>query len=58
VIEVKRGLAPQLERGFTWRAATLSQRRLVVYGGRERFPRADGVEAAPLVDLCGELTAV
>jgi hypothetical protein len=30
---------------------------LVVYGGDERFPLADGVEAVSLGDLCRELAA-
>jgi predicted AAA+ superfamily ATPase len=57
-IEVKRGLAPQLERGFHLACDDVRpERRLVVYGGKERFPLADGVEAASLVDLCEELAA-
>lgn len=28
-----------------------------VYGGVERFPLADGVEAVSLIDLCEELSA-
>lgn len=28
---------------------------MVVYGGEECFPLAEGVETRPLVDLCGEL---
>jgi len=56
-IEIKRGLAPQLERGF--RVACDDIRpgpRRVVYGGRERFPLATDVEAVSLVDLCDELS--
>lgn len=30
------------------------ERRLVVYRGAERFPLANGIEAVPLIDLCGE----
>ena len=55
-IEVKRGLAPKLERGFHLACDDVHPgRRLVVYGGRERFPLAEGVEAVSLVDLCAEL---
>ena len=57
-IEIKRGLAPKLERGFHFACdAVRPERSLVVYGGAERFPLAEGVEAAPLVDLCEELSA-
>lgn len=38
-------------------AARCRQQRRVVYGGVERFPLAEGVEAVPLVDLCEELAA-
>lgn len=30
----------------------------MVYGGVERFPLADGVEAVSLPDLCEELAAI
>jgi predicted AAA+ superfamily ATPase len=57
-IEIKRGLAPTLERGFRLACETVRpDRRFVVYGGTERFPLAEGVEGAPLVDLCEELSA-
>lgn len=57
-VEIKRGLAPRLERGFELGCQTVRpDRRLVVYGGAERFPLAEGVEAVPLVDLCEELAA-
>jgi predicted AAA+ superfamily ATPase len=57
-IEIKRGLAPKVERGFhsACEAVKPLQRR-VVYGGVERFPIAEGVEAVSLVDLCGEVAA-
>jgi predicted AAA+ superfamily ATPase len=57
-IEIKRGLAPTFERGYQLACETVRPgRRLVVYGGTERFPLAEGVEAVPLVDLCKELSA-
>jgi len=57
-IEVKRGLAPKIERGFHLACDTVRPgRRLVVYGGAERFPLAENVEAASLIDLCEELSA-
>jgi predicted AAA+ superfamily ATPase len=57
-IEIKRGLAPSFERGFQVACDTVRpDRRVVVYGGTERFPMAEDVEAVPLVDLCEELSA-
>jgi predicted AAA+ superfamily ATPase len=57
-IEIKRGLAPKIERGFHLACESVRpERRLVVYGGIERFPLADGVEAVSLGDLCRELSA-
>ncbi|MGH8663076.1 MAG: hypothetical protein ACREUX_02300, partial [Burkholderiales bacterium] len=57
-IEVKRGLAPKIERGFHLACETVRpERRLVVYGGVDRFPLAEGVEAISLIELCAELSA-
>jgi hypothetical protein len=57
-IEIKRGLAPRIERGFQLACDDVRpQRRLVVYGGVERYPLAEGVEAVSLLDLCGEVSA-
>jgi predicted AAA+ superfamily ATPase len=57
-IEIKRGLAPKADRGFHLAAETVRpERRLVVYGGGERFPLAEGVEAVALIDLCEDLAA-
>lgn len=57
-IEIKRGLAPKVERGFHSACeAVRPLRRYVVYGGVEQFPIAEGVEAVSLVDLCGEVAA-
>ncbi len=56
-IEIKRGLAPKIERGFHLAAETVRPERcFVVYSGVERFPLAEGVEAIPLDALCGELS--
>lgn len=55
-IEIKRGLAPRLERGFHLACDTVKPaHRRVVYGGVERFPLAEDVEAVSLTDLCEEL---
>ena len=52
-IEIKRGLAPTLEKGFQVACEDLRpERRFVVYGGTERFPMADGVDAVSLTELC------
>ena len=57
-IEIKRGLAPKIEKGFHLGCeAVRPERRLVVYGGAERFPLGEGVEAVSLIELCEELSA-
>ncbi|MCC6171035.1 MAG: ATP-binding protein [Gammaproteobacteria bacterium] len=57
-IEIKRGLAPKVDKGFHLACESVRPERLsVVYGGVERFPLAAGVEAVSLVDLCEELSA-
>ena len=57
-IEIKRGLAPKLERGFHLACdAVRPEQCRVVYGGAERFPLAKDVEALSLVDLCEEISA-
>lgn len=57
-IEIKRGLAPKLERGFQLACDTVRpERRFVVHGGTERFPVAEDVEAVSLVDVCDEVAA-
>lgn len=57
-VEIKRGLAPEVERGFHLAAEVVNpERAFVVYSGDERFPIAKGIEAIPLVDLCVELAA-
>ncbi len=55
-IEIKRGLAPKIERGFPAACETVRPAyRRIVYSGAERFPLAEGVEAVSLPDLCAEL---
>jgi len=57
-IEIKRSLAPRLEAGFRTACDTVDpERRLIVYGGGERFALAGGVEAVSLLGLCAELAA-
>ncbi len=57
-IEVKRGLAPKIERGFHLGCDTVRPGPcLVVYGGAERFTIAENVDAVSPVDLCEKLSA-
>ena len=55
-IEVKRSLAPKVERGFHSACEDLQPtRKLVIYPGDEPFPLGHGVQAMPLATLCHEL---
>ena len=55
-IEVKRSLAPKVERGFHSACQDLQPtRKLVIYPGDEPFPLGHGVQAMPLATLCHEL---
>ena len=55
-IEIKRSLAPKIERGFHLACNDVKPGRCgVVYGGTERLAIAEGVEAASLVDSCVEV---
>jgi predicted AAA+ superfamily ATPase len=57
-IEVKRTLAPKLERGLRSALGDIEpERSFVVYPGSERFPLDDGVEAIGLGELCAELSS-
>jgi uncharacterized protein len=57
-VEVKRTLAPRLERGLRSALADIEpERSFVVYPGNERFPLGDGVEAIGLAELCTELSS-
>jgi len=57
-IEIERGLAPRLDPGFHLAGKIVApERRLVVYGGAERFPLAEGIEALVLTELCAEVSA-
>ena len=51
-IEIKRGLAPKLERGFHQARTDLHlTRSFVVYAGKDRYPLANGVEAISLLEM-------
>jgi predicted AAA+ superfamily ATPase len=55
-VEIKRSLAPKLERGFHIACADLSPvRRIVIYPGADSFPMGNDVQAMPLAQLCAEL---
>jgi len=55
-IEVKRSLAPKVERGFHHACEDLRpQRRIVVYPGAARFPLADGIDVLPLQEFGRDL---
>jgi len=57
-IEIKRGLAPKVDRGFHHACADLEpERRFVVYAGVERFGLGDGIDVVGLIDLAQELAA-
>jgi predicted AAA+ superfamily ATPase len=55
-IEVKRSLAPKVERGLRSSLADIGPRRsFIVYPGNERYRLGQGVEAIGLAELCAEL---
>lgn len=57
-IEVKRGVAPKLERGFHHAIADLApDKSFVVYNGQERFPLSEHTDAIGLVNLARALQA-
>ncbi len=57
-VEIKRGLAPRLDRGFHHAREDLEpDRSFVVYPGIERYPKGDGVEVIGLAELASLLAA-
>jgi hypothetical protein len=57
-IEVKRTLAPKLERGLRSAIEDIEpERGFVVYPGEERYPLGEDVEAIGLPELCEELNS-
>ena len=57
-IEIKRALAPRLDRGFHHAREDLRpDRSFVVYPGTERYPAGDGVEVIGLCELASLLAA-
>ncbi|REG53175.1 ATP-binding protein [Paracoccus versutus] len=58
-IEVKRNLAPKVERGFHSACEDLEPaRRIVIYPGSEAFPLPNGIEVIPLHQLGQDLLAL
>jgi hypothetical protein len=58
-IEIKRGLAAKLERGFHHAREDLAPTKsFVVYSGEERYPVADGVEAIGLREMATLLASM
>jgi hypothetical protein len=57
-VEIKRGLAPGLAKGFHHARADLNpQRSFVVYSGQDRYPLAAGVEVIGLRALAEMLSS-
>lgn len=51
-IEIKRGLAPKLEKGFHYARADLKpEKTFLVYSGNGRHPMAEGIEAISVREL-------
>lgn len=58
-IEVKRNLAPKVERGFHSACEDLQpERRIVIYPGTEAFPLPNGIEVISLHQLGQDLLAL
>lgn len=56
-IEIKRGLAPTVDRGLRTAIEDVRpDRTFLVYGGDERYPRAQGLEVIGLRELADELS--
>lgn len=58
-IEIKRSSAPALDRGFHIACDDIEpEARVVVFGGKEAYPMAQGIEAVPLPELCRRLRSL
>lgn len=58
-IEIKRSLAPKVEKGFRVALADLGlDRAFLVYPGEERYPKGDGIEAIGLRALAEALAQI
>ena len=55
-VEIKRGLAPAVSRGFRVALADVNpQRAFLVHGGEDRYPKGEGMEAIGLRAMAEEL---
>ncbi len=55
-IEIKGTTAPKMERGFRQALDDIKpDRAFIVYGGKDRYPKAEGVEVISLHDMAQEL---
>lgn len=58
-IEIKRTTAPKLDRGLRQAIEDINpDRAFIVYGGQERYPKAENLEAIGLRDLAAELAGL
>lgn len=58
-VEVKRSLAPKVERGFHVACEDLQPaRKIVVYPGVDTYPLGHGIQAMPLAEACAALAAL
>jgi uncharacterized protein len=58
-IEIKRSSAPSISKGFHISCDDIkATQKFVVYGGQDRFPMPNGVEAIPLFDLMETLKKI
>ena len=54
-IEIKRGTAPKIEKGFRLARADIEPARsFIVHSGEDRYPKGDGIEAIGLAEMLGE----
>lgn len=58
-IEIKRTSAPKVEKGFATALADIGpDRAFLVYGGEDRYPKGEGIEAIGLRKMCRELAGM
>jgi len=58
-IEIKRSLAPKVGKGFHVSVSDIKpSKAFIVYTGKERYPKGDGIEVISLAELSGLLSAL
>lgn len=56
-IEIKRGVAPKVEKGFHIALEDIKpQKAFLVYSGKDRYPKGEGMEAISLHEMARELS--